>query len=103
MTLEKLFTDDDYRFQMRFERGAPADFFDRSVRSETVLAERRRWLRSDPKTYAAILPPGEALLDEAVELAGAWNGFAPPDSQTAWEKCLTLGEFWEPAFFVAVG
>ena len=71
MTLEGLFPDDDYRFQMRFERGEPATFFDRSARSETVLAERRRWLRSDPKTYAAILPPGEAMLDEAVEIGRA--------------------------------
>ena len=85
---------------MRFERGEPADFFARSARSETVLAERRRWLRSDPKTYAAILPPGEALLDEAVELAHEWNGFAPPGLATAWEKCLALGEFWEPDFLL---
>jgi hypothetical protein len=100
MTLEKLFPDDDYRFQMRFERGEPADFFARSSRSETVLAERRRWLRSDPKTYAAILPPGEALLGEAVELAREWSGFAPPGSTTAWQTCLALGEFWEPDFLL---
>ena len=100
MTLEGLFPDDDYRFQMRFERGEPATFFDRSARSETMLAERRRWLRSDPKTYAAILPPGEAMLDEAVELAREWNGFAPPEMTTAWQKCLALGEFWEPDYLL---
>lgn len=100
MTLEGLFPDDDYRFQMRFERGEPATFFDRSARSETVLAERRRWLRSDPKTYAAILPPGEAMQDEAVELAREWNGFAPPEMTTAWQKCLALGEFWEPDYLL---
>jgi dimethylamine monooxygenase subunit A len=100
MTLEEIFPDDDYRFQMRFERGEPADFFARSARSETVLAERRRWLRSDPETYAAILPPGEALLDEMVELAHEWNGFALPGLATASEKCLALGEFWEPDFLL---
>ncbi|MEJ0090516.1 MAG: heme-dependent oxidative N-demethylase subunit alpha family protein [Limisphaerales bacterium] len=100
MTLEKLFPDDDYRFQMRFERGEPATFFAPTGRRETVLAERRGWLRSDPETYAAILPPGEALLDEAVELARGWNGFTPPDSATAWQKCLALGEFWEPDFLL---
>src|ERR1035438_1882636 len=94
MTLEELFPEDDYRFQMWFERGDLADFFARSARSETVLAERRRWLCTDPKTYAAILPPGEAMLDEAVELACEWNGFAPPGLTTAWQKCLALGGVW---------
>jgi hypothetical protein len=103
MTLAGLFPDDDYRFQMRFERGEPADFFARSTRSEAVLAERRQWLGSDPKTYAAILPPGEAMLDEAVELARAWNGLAPPGLTTAWEKCVTLGEFWEPDYLLLKG
>jgi dimethylamine monooxygenase subunit A len=100
MTLEGLFPDDDYRFQMRFERGELATFFARSDGSESMLAERRHWHRSDPKTYAAILPPGEAVLDEVVELAREWNGFAPPDSATAWQKCLALGEFWEPDFLL---
>ena len=100
MTLAELFPDDDYRFQMRFERGEPADFFARSDRSEIVLAERRRWLRSDPETYAAILPPGETLLDEAVELAHEWNGFSPRDLTPAWQKCLALGEFWEPDYLL---
>jgi hypothetical protein len=100
MTLEGLFPDDDYRFQIRFERGEPADFFSRSARSEIVLAERRRWLHSDPKTYAAILPPGEAMLDEVVELAREWNGFAPPGLTTAWQKCLAMGEFWEPDYLL---
>ena len=100
MTLEKLFPDDDYRFQMRFERGEPAEFFARSDRHEVVLAERKHWISSDPKTYAAILPPGEPLLDEVVQLARGWNGFIPPDSAAAWHKCLALGEFWEPDFLL---
>ena len=100
MTLEKLFPDDDYRFQMRFERGDPADFFGPTPQNVTLLAERKRWLRSDPKTYAAILPPGEVLLDEAAEQAHEWNGFAATESLTASEKCLALGEFWEPDFLL---
>ncbi len=100
MTLEKLFPDDAFRFQMRFERGEPADFFAHSVRSETMLTERRHWLRSDSKSYAAILPPGEAVLGEAVELACEWSGFTPPVSATDLQKCLALGEFWEPDFLL---
>ena len=100
MTLEDLLPDEDYRFQMRFECGEQADFFARSARSEIVLAERRHWLRGDPNAYAAILLPGEALLDEVVELAREWNGFAPPELTTASQKCLALGEFWEPDYLL---
>jgi hypothetical protein len=100
MTLEKLFPDDDYRFQMRFERGAPADFFAPTLEHETLIAERKRWLHRDPKTYAAILPPGEALLGEAAELAREWNGFVPPASANTWQQILALGEFWEPDFLL---
>ena len=100
MTLEELFPDDDYRFQMRFERGDPADFYAPTARNEAVRTERRRWLRSDPKTYAANLPPGEPLLDEAIELARQWSGFDPSALTTSWEKCRALGEFWEPDYLL---
>ena len=100
MTLAELFPDDDYRFQMRFERGRAADFFAPTPGRAALLAERRQWLRGDPKSYAAILSPGEPMLDEAAELACAWNGFAPSDSVSAWQKCLALGEFWELDFLL---
>ena len=95
MTLAELFPETDYRFQLRFERGEPADFFAASPNRDELISERRHWLHSAPQTYAALLPRGDALLEEAAELAGVWNGFVLPNPATAWQKCLALGEFWE--------
>jgi len=103
MTLAELFPDHDYRFQLRFERGEPADFFAPTLGHNEVRDERQRWLQRDPKTYAAILPPGAALLEEAVELAGVWNGFVPPAATTTWQKCLALGGFWEADYLLLKG
>ncbi len=100
MTLAELFPDNDYRFQLRFERGEPADFFAPTLKHNEVVVERQRWLRREPDTYATLLPPGEALLEEAIELAGVWNGFAAPNSTTAWQKCLALGAFWEADYLL---
>jgi dimethylamine monooxygenase subunit A len=100
MTLAELFPDGDYRFQLRFERGQPADFFAPTQEREVVLTERRHWLRTEPQTYAALWPQGEALLEEAAELAGVWSGFAPPNSATPWQECLALGESWEADYLL---
>lgn len=100
MTLATLFPDQDYRFQLRFERGEPADFFAPTAAHETIVAERRQWLRTAPQTYSALLPPGEALLAEAAELATAWNGFVPPEAATPAQKCAALGEFLEADFLL---
>jgi Haem-dependent oxidative N-demethylase, alpha subunit-like len=100
MMLADLFPDGDYRFQLRLERGEPADFFAPTPEHESVLAERQRWLRSEPQIYAALLPPGEALLEGVVELAGVWNGFIAPSPATPWQKCLALGEFWEADYLL---
>jgi hypothetical protein len=100
MTLAELFPDGDYRFQLRFERGEPAEFFAPTAKHEDLIVERRQWLRSEPQTYAALLPQGEALLEEAAELAGVWNGFVPPNPSTPWQKCLSLGEFWEADYLL---
>ena len=100
MPLAELFPDGDYRFQLRLERGKPADFFARTPGYEAVLTERQHWLRTEPATYAAVLPLGEALLEEAVELAAVWNGFAPGQLATPWQKGLALGEFWEADYLL---
>lgn len=100
MTLAELFPDEDYRFNLRFNRGQAAVFFGQTERNTELLAERRRWLRTAPNTYAALLPEGEASLEEAVELARECHNFAPAVGRTTWEKCLALGEFWEPDYLL---
>ena len=103
MTLAELFPDDDYKFQLRFERGAPAEFFAPTARSEEVLAERQRWLRTEPQTYAALLPAGEPLCWKNRVLRKAGMASLPASAKSPWEKCLALGEFWEADLPVAQG
>jgi hypothetical protein len=72
MNLAALFPDEDYRFAMRFERGRPEDFFAPTEAGPRLLAERDRWLNEEPARYAAMLPCGEPLLEETLELLRAW-------------------------------
>jgi hypothetical protein len=98
-TLERLFPDEDYRFHLRMERGDPASFFAPTPLHEQWIAERQSWLRSDPHTYAALLPPGEPLMAEVSELAQSWNGFVPSPREP-WPTLLALGEFWEADYLL---
>jgi len=100
MTLAELFPEGDYRFQLRFERGDPAEFFAPTDRHKELIGERQRWLRTEPETYAAILPAGEGLLEETLELANAWHGFAPAKAATSLQMCVALGEFWEADYLL---
>jgi len=102
-TLAHIFPDGDYKFHLRFERGEPADFFAPTTGHAALVAERRWWLRGEPGKYAALLPPGESLLEETIQLAHGWSGFMPPASRTLgspFERCLALGEFWETDFLL---
>ena len=72
MNLSDLFPDENYRFAMRFERGRPEDFFAPTEAGPRLLAERNRWLNEEPARYAALLPGGEPLLEESLELLRAW-------------------------------
>jgi hypothetical protein len=97
--LADLFLDEDYRLNLRFSRGEAAEFFGPTERNAALVAERRRWLRDEPDTYAALLPEGEPLVAESVELARTWHQFAPR-AGASWEQCLALGGWWEPDYLV---
>jgi hypothetical protein len=97
--LAKLFPDEDYRFHLRMERGDPAEFFAPTPSHARMVAERRRWLRSEPEIYAALLPPGEPLLAEVAQLARSWNGFSPPPGEFR-SILMALGEFWETDYLL---
>jgi hypothetical protein len=101
MTLAGIFPEDDYKFQLRFERGEPAKFFGASTHHAQLLIQRRHWLHASPDSYAALMPEGVELLEEAAELAQAWNGFTPEsEAESPWEECLELGRFWEPDYLL---
>ena len=80
---------------MRFRRGDIRDFFVNSANDGAILRERRKWLSENPEEYAAVLPQGVSLLEEAVELA---KGFDIPVSRQATpvETCVELGRVWQP-------
>src|SRR6185436_20457430 len=103
MNLSDLFPDEDYRLQMRFERGNVAEFFAPTERHAELISQRRHWLRTAPQTYAALLPEGDLLLDETVEMARGWLTNTPPNALTdesPWRRCLALGELLEPDFLL---
>ena len=99
--LADLFPDEDYRFSLRFGRGEPTAFFGATMQRAELLAQRRHWLRSQPDTYAALLPRGVGLLEDATAIAREWNGFSPQNaSGSPWQECRLLGEFWEADYLL---
>jgi hypothetical protein len=93
---------------LRFDRGSSAEFFRRTAEREKVLAERRRWLHSDPHTYAALLPDGVPLLEETIEIGRAEKTL-PEDFHSAQStiqqlataaSLVDLGAAWEPDFLL---
>lgn len=66
------FADEDFRFSLGTVPGTTTEFFAPSAGTAAILAERRMWLREDPQSYAALLPGGEAVATELIELASTW-------------------------------
>ena len=97
-----LFPEDDYRFQIRFSRAAPRDFFGRTDAGELLLAERRQWLGTSPQRYAALLPEGIPLLGETATLAREWETLSTDFQPTGEADALNLklGAAWEPDFLL---
>ncbi len=91
-TLAALFPDENFRFHLGLQRGEPAEFFAARDTTGRVLAERRRWLATDELRYARLLPGGEALLGETLELAKIWGAAIPAGS----ESLVGLGGGLEP-------
>jgi len=101
MTLTEIFPDQNYRFTLRFRQDEPEKFFGATTHHAELLAQRHHWLHASPATYAALLPEGVELLEEAADLARDWNGFTPESEvESPWEECLELGKFWEADFLL---
>ena len=105
MTLADLFPDEDYQLKMRFQRGEIAEFFRPTAHHDALISERLRWLDTAPSTYAALLPEGRPLLEEACDLAKELQTIPADLSSLAkqhqpWDRCLALGRAWEPDFLL---
>jgi hypothetical protein len=89
-----MFPPGGFAFHMRFRRGDIREFFANSS-SGAILAERRKWLDHDVRECAAVLPAGEPILEEVVELARSLD--IPLSGQsTPIDTCVALGRAWEP-------
>lgn len=74
---------------MGMHRADTATFFGPSSRHQQVLAERRELLATHPERHLALLPQGEEVLDEAMELLGASSQASlPTDRLREWSQTL---------------
>jgi hypothetical protein len=71
--LADLFPAGDYRFHLTLRRGEPPEFFQSRDPSGRIVAERARWLVTEPARYAALTPEGAPLLEEFSALCGGWG------------------------------
>jgi hypothetical protein len=105
ISLERLLPDQDFRFQVKFDRSSVREYFAPTPAHAEITAQRRRWLQLAPQTYAALLPEGVPLLEETIDLARAEKtvdstALAASDGTSAWDRCLGLGMAWEPDFLL---
>lgn len=97
----RLFPDEDFAFRFGFTNCPPADFFGASPRGDALLQERNRWLDESAGRYCGLLPAGDDLLAETLELAGEWGTVTTDASRVAdTERCSWLGRRWEPDFLL---
>ena len=93
-SIDDIFPAGDFAFHMRFRRGDIREFY-ANTSSADILAERRKWLDHNAGECAAVLPAGERILDEVVELAESLD--IPVSVQsTPIDTCVALGRVWEP-------
>ena len=93
-TIDDIFPAGDFAFHMRFRRGDIREFF-ANTPSDAVLNERRRWLNQNAGECVAVLPAGEPILAEVVELA-ADLGISISGKLSPFDTCVALGSAWEP-------
>jgi hypothetical protein len=94
LDLTDLFPLDRYEFRLGLRRGDPVTYFASSLDRTAVLAERRHWFREDPAAYLALLPQGEHLVAEAIELFTAWQ-LLPPAECVAADPLTSLRDLSE--------
>jgi dimethylamine monooxygenase subunit A len=99
--LAALFPEGDYRFHLTLRRAEAREFFAAQDPGGGVLSERARWLQSDPRRYAGLLPEGRPLVEEFAEMCARWRepangGPAPPAGAADDDTLGQLGRALEP-------
>lgn len=99
--LTRVLSDPPFRFEMHLKRGSGA-FFANRPREEGLLAERTRWLDSDPHRYAGARVGSEQMVQELMAFAAQ----SAPLSDTRYTSndaascCIELGKRWDPDFLL---
>jgi dimethylamine monooxygenase subunit A len=96
LPLPELFPDQDYRFHLTLRKGNLAAFF--SAPDPTILAERRRWLASDPARYVTGGADAGPLLAEFENLPTRWPDTAVESPGNVTERLVRWGGQMEPDF-----
>ncbi len=105
INLTEILADKDFGLRMRFEKEDVASFFKPTRAHTRVIAERRKWISTEPEKYLAIEPEGLDLLDETIQLATD-RGTLPNDFSRLFanlppmNRCRQLGELWEADFLL---
>ncbi len=106
INLTEILSDKDFGLRMRFERDEIASFFKPTGLHTNVIAERCKWIASEPGKYSALLPEGIDLLDEAIRLAISLRTLPESEALESFEKlnplerCQHLGKLWEADFLL---
>ncbi|MEO7411726.1 MAG: heme-dependent oxidative N-demethylase subunit alpha family protein [Opitutaceae bacterium] len=98
ISLSELFPDQDYRFHLTLRKGNLATFF--GTPDPTVLAERRRWLGTDPARYIVGEAGAGPLVAEAERFANEWVDAVQPADGNVTERLAYLGGRLEPDFML---
>lgn len=93
-----------FRYRLGTRPGDAAQYFAPTPAHAELVAERRYWLQTEPDRYAAVLPEGISLVEEACRLADDWRSLSPAERESVrsaldpMARCLALGMTWEPDF-----
>jgi hypothetical protein len=105
-SLAEFFPDENYRHTLKLRSGEPAEFFQPTREAAMRRAERTVLLSASAAQCAALLPEGEPLVAETVELARAWRSLSDDaaneiaQAPSPWEQLLALGRAWEQDFLL---
>lgn len=102
-SLTDLFPDQDYRFHLTLRCGDTRTFF--RPQNSDALAERRRWLDTDPAPYAAATPDAGPLMAQMEALVASWQEPAATAPHTATgsdlrSRLIALGKCLESDFLL---
>jgi hypothetical protein len=106
LPLSNLFPDGTYQHQMGFRMGSFAVFFSRTAEHDQLIAERKRWLQTEPDKYTVFTPEAGPLIEETLELAQLHGTLSLEDrvlvanAGSVPGKCGALAEAWEPDFMI---